>query len=419
MNPSWERKIGGRWLLRWGCLAAAAGFGFSVLAAPAAAAEAGSAAGKEILRTRSQLQQPAPVAIDSSDQTIHEPLSLSAALSVPIDSGRGYPRGLAYLLWKPRAWPWPSTDARFVFAGIVGDAELTWRGLFSPETDLGFGLGYQTMGRFEEYRRGQIDIGDRMGIARYSGRLFLQQHIVVNFVEIAQVRLTYEPGYAQYYHHDDTAPAFRVAQSGLFQSVKLDLGTGKLKVSNYAPSGWKLNFGAEASFRDDWKPWGPPNAWDSPSEFQKATVTGAYVASTMDDQKLVTTLAGGVGNGLDRLSLHKLGGTLADFPDSHPLHGFYVREIFAEDFGLLNLHYITPILPSQELALHLYLDGAVTRRSDIPDRELHGWAGTGTGVSFKGWWDTQWLVGYGFGINAQRGAGHGGHELFAQMSKEF
>jgi hypothetical protein len=83
------------------------------------------------------------------------------------------------------------------------------------------------------------------------------------------------------------------------------------------------------------------------------------------------------------------------------------------------LDYVLPLLQERQLALHFYGDGAFTKRSDIPDDSAHGWVGLGTGVSVKGWWETDWLAGYGYGANAQRGPDHGGHEVFVQMSKKF
>jgi len=354
-----------------------------------------------------------------SSREINDRMSLEGGISVPADNGRGYPKGFGAFFWKRAAWPWPTTDFKLVFAGIAGDVELTMRGLITRDTDLGFGVNDHTTGRLEEYHRGQIEIGNRMRVSQYSGRLFLDQHIVANYVEIAKLRATYQYGYAEYYHDDDTASTFRLPNSGLFQTIQLNGDMGKLNRSNYSPNGWAANFEGEATFRDNWKSWGPPISWESSSEFQKLTLRGTYVVSSFDQQKLVTKLTGGIGNKLDRLSVYKLGGALDGIPHSFILHGFYVKEIFAENFGLLNLDYTIPVLKEQQVALHLYADGAITHRTDVPDHEPHGWAGSGIGMSFRGWWDTHWLAGYGYGINAQRGPEHGGHEFFAQMSKEF
>jgi hypothetical protein len=284
---------------------------------------------------------------------------------------------------------------------------------------LGVGANYRVLNRFEEYSRGQIDIGNRMEMNKVSGRLFVHQHVVLNYVEIAQVRATYELGYEDFSREDDTASTFTLPQSGLFQTVRVNAGSGKLTKSNFAPKGWEVNVGVEATFRDDWRRWGPPNLWDSRSDFQKFQLDGTYVATPFADQKLVSKFTGGVGNGIDRLSAFKLGGSLTGWPNAMVLHGFYTREIFAEDFALINFDYVFPILKEQRLALHLYADGAITKRSDISGHAIHGWAGTGSGVSFQGPWETQWLFGYGYGINAQRRGDHGGHELFTQMSKQF
>ncbi len=371
------------------------------------------------LRASPEVQSPTPQTTTEISSNPQDRMSIAGGLTIPVDDGRGYPKGYAYFLWKRTGWPNPNTDFRLVFGGPVGDAEMTFRGLLSPTTDLGVGANYQAIGRLEEYNRGQIKIADRMGVNKYGGRVFVQQGIVVNYVEIAKIRATYEAGYESYYRNDDTASTFLLANSGLFQTARLNGGAGKINRSGYSPSGWDMNFSAEATFRDDWKRWGPPNLWDSPSQFQKFQLDGSYVASSFEDQKAVFKFTGGLGNGVDRLAAFKLGSGLTGLPTSLVLHGFYAQEIFAEDFALANMDYVFPILKEQELAVHLYLDGALTRRSDIPDRNAHAWAGTGTGVSIKAWWDTQWLLGYGYGINAQRGNNLGSHELFVQMGKQF
>jgi hypothetical protein len=354
---------------------------------------------------------------DSSD--LNDQKWIYGGFSAPLDDGRGYPTGYGYFFWKRKGWPAPSSDFKLGFAGVAGDAELTFRSLITDQTDFGCGLFYNVIGGFEEYERGQIDIGNRMDHANVAGRIFVQQHLMKGFAEIGQLRGTYECGYTDYSRHDDTAPTFTIARDGIFHSLKLNAGTGNLKKSNFAPKGWEFNVGGEATFRDNWKRWGPVNLWDSPSHYQKFQLDGTYVASIVKNQKLIAKFTGGVGNNTDRLSANKLGGALTGLPNSLVLHGFYAREILAEDFALLNLDYVLPLLQEQQLALHFYGDGAFTKRSDIPDNSVHGWVGVGSGVSFRGFWDTDWLAGYGYGANAQRGSDHGGHEVFVQMSKKF
>jgi hypothetical protein len=197
------------------------------------------------------------------------------------------------------------------------------------------------------------------------------------------------------------------------------VGFGKLNGSLYAPKGWELRLAGEATFRDDWHRWGPANLYDSPSNYQRATIEVANVFSTFDDQHLSARIMGGMGNGIDRLSGFRLGGSLDGKAHSLMIHGFYSHELIAEDFGLLSLDYTLPLHKDYQCALHFYSDLAATARSDIADRSTHIWSGLGSGVSFRGYWDTDWLVGYGYGINAQRRTDHGSHEIFAQLSKKF
>ena len=376
---------------------------------------------KSKLRALPSLNEPESASRGSqrSDRNADVPITLNAGATIPLDDGRGYPNAYGYFFTKRKAWPWPETDFQAAFAVVAADAELSWRGLLTRDTDLGFGVNYQTFGRYEEYNRGQILILERMATDTVSGRLFIHQRVHHNFAQVAELRAMYELGYTDYSRDDETITNFTLANSGIFQTARLSGGSGTYEASNYSPKGWSLSFNVEATFRDDWRRWGPPNLYDSSSEFQKFQLDGVYVLPIYKDQSLIGRFTGGVGNDLDRLAAFKLGSSLTGKPGTLVLHGFYTEEIFAEDFVLGNVDYVIPILTEQQLALHFYADGAATTRGDVPDRSVHGWAGIGSAVTFVGWWETEWQVGYGFGINAQRGTDNGGHEFFTQMSKQF
>src|SRR6185295_11727983 len=104
---------------------------------------------------------------------------------------------------------------------------------------------------------------------------------------------------------------------------------------------------------------------------------------------------------------------------SYPLHGYYVRELMAEDFGLVNLELIVPLTDEHALALHFYGDYAAAKLVPPQDNQWHHYFGAGAGVSFQTIWDIKTVVSYGYGFNAVRNGDHGAHEIGLALQKEF
>jgi hypothetical protein len=352
------------------------------------------------------------------DDSIHNK-KIAGGLSFPVDDGRGYPTPYGYFLWDKRAWPSLSTDFRLFFAAIQADAELVIRESLGETRDLVLGFGYELDQRYEEYSRGQVDLGSRMQSEWVAGRIGIQQHIQWNYVEIGKALFFYELGDHGFRGEEQTASNFVLPNDGLFQSLVLHLGFGKIKDSQYAPAGWELRLRGEAAFRDDWTAWGYNGSYLTSSTYQKLMLQTGYVFSSIQNQKMLVHFRGGMGNDLDRLSVWKIGSSLTGKPGTLPLHGFYFREIFAKDFAMLNTDYVIPLIRESQLALHLYGDAAVTQREDVPNASSHVWAGVGSAASFTGFFQTEWLIGYAHGVNAPRGEDHGGHELFMQVNKTF
>jgi len=138
---------------------------------------------------------------------------------------------------------------------------------------------------------------------------------------------------------------------------------------------------------------------------------------------LAGRLVGGMGQRLDELSAYKLGGHLTGIDEfTYTLHGYYTREIFAEDFGLGNLSVTLPLCDCWDLAGHVYGDWAVANMFDVTTGHVDKWRnffGVGTGISFRAWWNTYVLLTYGYGINAVRNGDHGGHEIGLALEKKF
>jgi hemolysin activation/secretion protein len=94
------------------------------------------------------------------------------------------------------------------------------------------------------------------------------------------------------------------------------------------------------------------------------------------------------------------------------LHGYNVGEILARRFWLVNLAYRVPIWPGQD-RVHLQLLADYARVAYLPGHRLphRGLAGVGANLSVALTKRITLVAGYGYGIDAPRGRGFGGHEV--------
>jgi len=128
-------------------------------------------------------------------------------------------------------------------------------------------------------------------------------------------------------------------------------------------------------------------------------------------------LNAGIAEDTDALSTFRMGGGLrlrAEFPLL--LHGYYVDEIFARRFWLVNLAYRFPIWPGQD-RVHLQLLADYARVDYVRGHSLPrtGLAGVGANLSVALTKRIVLVVGYGYGIDAPRGHSFGGQALDAQF----
>jgi hypothetical protein len=132
-------------------------------------------------------------------------------------------------------------------------------------------------------------------------------------------------------------------------------------------------------------------------------------------------LTAGVATDPDPLSGFRLGSALP-FRREFPLvlHGYYVDEIFARRFWLLNLGYRFPLWPGTDrVKLQLSFDYAMVdylEGHELPRRWLRG---LGADLSIALSDRVTWQIGYGYGWDAPRGGSFGGHEVGTQLEIKF
>jgi hypothetical protein len=128
-------------------------------------------------------------------------------------------------------------------------------------------------------------------------------------------------------------------------------------------------------------------------------------------------LTAGTAENADALSSFRLGSALpfrSEFPPI--LHGYYVEEVFARRFWLLNFAYRFPILPdSERVKLQLSFDYARVDYASGHELPRHGLRGVGVAVTRR----LSLMLGWGYGFDALRNGSFGGQEAHALMEVKF
>ena len=175
------------------------------------------------------------------------------------------------------------------------------------------------------------------------------------------------------------------------------------------------------SYRDNAGHYGFAQQPQESDHFTQRTWTRLGATYTFGSQQVSAFLNAGIAENSDALSTFRMGGGLrlrAEFPLL--LHGFYVEEIFARRFWLINLAYRFPIWPGQDL-VHLQLLADVAQVGYIQGHHLprSTLAGVGANLSVAITKRIDLVVGYGYGINAPRGKSFGGREFDAQFQFKY
>jgi len=132
-------------------------------------------------------------------------------------------------------------------------------------------------------------------------------------------------------------------------------------------------------------------------------------------------LTAGTTESSDALSSFRLGSALP-FRSEFPLilHGYFVEEVFARRFWLLNLACRFPLPPVPDrVKLQLSFDWAHVDYAPghrLPRNDLRG---VGADLCIAITRQVTLMLGYGYGLDAPRGGGFGGQEAHALLEYKF
>jgi hypothetical protein len=353
---------------------------------------------------------------------------LTLQTTFPLVDGEQQIGGFFYYWFNENNYPWDSTALRVIYGGVFGDAELSYFLPSQPETAIGVGAGG---GAFLDSVIPYKD-GERLSSQQFWGdnahvRAFVNRELTkIPIGDLGELPINVRATYGvsgSFFRETDNTRQFTIPDDFLTQTVSVEFRAGGIEPGLTAVRGAEIYAAAEAGYRTGFDAFGPDSGlFPAQSMYQKlyGSIGGKIpIKNTI----LMLRAGGGYGNDLDELSAYMIGGQLVSADAwSLPLHGYYTRELFADDFGLVNIQYSIPVCDRYKMALHLYADYGVVHEIDVTTGREDDWndyTGAGCGVSFRAFWGVHTLIQYGYGFDAVRNGETGGHEIGLAFEKKF
>ena len=348
--------------------------------------------------------------------------NLELGLEGPL-RGNGPTSGYAFFLWNrphfiEEDWYWRVVVApTYLQSDLVRDR---WPG---PGHAVGLGLaGGFFPYNFEEFRDGTHK--SRESFWGHGGEVALSYYRRLRIAEQLPLegQLRLRPQYVVYQRSGETDGQFRLPADTPIYSGRAGIRVGGEPPELLPEVALEASAWYEASFRPHTEPYGFPDAPVRTS--QTAQQVWGRVGGIVTLAKTHTArvfLTGGTSAAADALTSYRLGSALP-FRREFPLvlHGYFVDEVFARRFWLLNVAYRFPIWPGGErVKLQLAFDYAMVEYlagHALPRRGLRG-VGADLNIALTDW--AMLVLGYGYGWDAPRDGKFGGHEANALIEFKF
>jgi hypothetical protein len=293
----------------------------------------------------------------------------------------------------------------------------------SRNSAIGFGLSGGLWAESQvEFRNGRFEKEESFSGHSAGGTLayYLRGPMIGGLVPLGgQIRVN--PRYVMYDRTDDTSRRFRLPENSAIYDVRVGVRLGGVPPELFPAAALELSLWHAVSYRDNAGRYGLPERPEKSEHFTQRTWTRLGGIYTISGTQASAFLNAGIAEDTDALSAFRLGGGLrlrTEFPLM--LHGYNVEEIFARRFLLVNLAYRFPVWPGQDrvhlqlLADYARVDYLLGHR--LPRTDL---AGVGANLSVALTKRLTLAVGYGYGIDAPRRHGSGGHEIDTQFELKY
>jgi len=313
---------------------------------------------------------------------------------------------------------------RLAVAPVYLDSELGIREVFTPQTDLGFGIsGGGFADTYQEVRGGKYH--KRESFYGHAAEVHASLYHLFNptpdgrpprsLAEVplqAVVRLA--PRYSVYARTDDTSDAFVLPDDRAALNVRAGLRWGGREPLLRPSRAVELSLWYEGQFRAESQTYG--YGGDRVVEPRSHLFWGRALVAysfTNSHQYLEASITLGTSLGADRLSAYRVGGALpfvGEFPLMVP--GYFFQEFSARRFALLSGNYSIAIPPAEHWSLMIH--GATAGLDHLPgvpfDRD---WiSGVGGGIAYdspSGLW--QFVLAYGHGFQGLRHGDRGANAV--------
>jgi hypothetical protein len=331
--------------------------------------------------------------------------------------------GYAFFLWNRPNFPEADQYLRAVVAPTYLLSEFVqdhWpHGRHAVSIGLnGGGIRYG----HEEYRHGSHQgdesfwgHGAELPISYYAGTKLFGELPLQGQIRVTPAFVVYQPSF-------DTADRFELPRDTGLLTGRMGLRLGGVPPELLPALALEASAWYEAAYRAETGTFGFP---ERPERVESLTqrVWGrvAAVVEPADGHTVDVLLTAGVSRDADLLSSFRLGSALP-FRSEFPLilHGYFVEEVFATRFWLLNASYRFPAWPGSR-RVHLRISGDIAGVDYVdghrlPRRNLRG---VGGDFSIAVTSRVTVVAGYGYGFDAPRNGGFGGHEAHALVELKF
>lgn len=304
---------------------------------------------------------------------------------------------------------------RLAVAPVYLDSELGVSRALGPHTDVGFGVaGGGFADSYSEVRKGEYlkkesfyGHGGEVAVAVY--HLFNPDRLIPLYA-VARG----STHYSAFSDTSDTATGFELPDDQFSYRVRAGLRWGGREPLLLPALAMELSAWYEGAFRTRPGTYGLDGdrtvESDSHLFWGRALLT---YTSPKSRNSFAASLTLGTGRQLDRFTAYRLGGNLplqAEFPLSLP--GYYLQELSAESFGLLGASYSLALDHKKCWWVHVTASTAFLEYLGGLEQENLWNNGVGGGLIFRSPSDSwQLAVAYGYGIDANRADGYGGHSL--------
>jgi hypothetical protein len=369
-----------------------------------------------VLLVAALLAGPAAAQIDPEPR-----LNLEVGLEAPL-RGDGPLSGYAFLLWnRPRLFD-EALYLRTVFAPTFLTSELVLDRWPADGHAVGLGLG----GGFFPYNVEEFRDGSHQEAESFWGHggevtlSYYRRGLIGGLLPLeAQLRL--RPQYVVY-ERNGTDSRFRLPPDTALFSGRAGLRLGGVPPELHPALALEASVWYEGSYRVEAGAYGFPERPQELEHFtQRAWARTGGIFTPLRGHTVLAFFTAGTAESSDALTSFRLGSALP-FRSEFPLilHGYFVEEVFARRFWLVNFAYRLPVLPdSERVKLQLSLDYARVDYASGHELPRHGLRGVGVDLCFAVTRRLSVMLGWGYGLDAPRNGSFGGQEAHALMEIKF